>query len=137
MTQSFIPRKHQLTKITLPIFKNNLIFSDVELSIRKSLTGNDLAICSKSFKDISYKTIGLDWLIFDFDDISVQPGKSYFIVCKTKGGNKNVNSYSWLSSRSDEYEYGESWFSVDQGESWHSWYELNNVSFDFGFKTYF
>jgi hypothetical protein len=135
--QSFIPTKESLTKIALPILKKNLILSDVELSIRESLTGNDLVICSKSPKEISYSTMGSYWLVFDLDDISVQPGKTYFIVCKTKRGNRNVNYYSWLSSRSDEYKQGESWLSNDLGKSWHNWYELNNVSFDFGFKTYF
>ncbi len=136
--QSFTPTKDSLTKISIPLVKRGLMFSKVEVSIRKNLSGDDLVICSRPSSDIP--NAGMwdgDWLSFDIDDISMEIGETYYLVCKTRSGNRRFNHYSWLCSKNDEYSKGESWLSNTLGESWHCWYDLNNVSFDFCFKSYY
>ena len=137
--QSFIPAKDSITKISIPLIKRGIMFTKVELSIRKDLSGNDLVICSKASRDIpnTGSLLNGDWLTFDIDDVSLEIGETYYLVCKTRSGDRRFNHYSWLCSVDDEYSEGESWLSNTLGESWHSWYDLNNVSFDFCFKTYY
>ena len=127
IAQSFKPTLGTLTRVDLYIGKDGSPPTDLVVSIRSSITGVDLTTISKSSFEISYS---LNWIEFDFDDISVTPEETYYIILRTSGGN-NFNSYNWGFGYYDPYSRGAFWKSSSSGASWtqYSYY-------DFCFKTY-
>lgn len=135
--QSFIPTKDRLTKVSIPLIKNGFIITKVIFSIRNNLSEADIVQCSKSSFEIPFPFQYQGWLTFNIDDMSLNEGGTYYLVCKTRSGNNRNTHYTWLASETDVYEHGESWISYDLGKSWHSWKEFGNQGFDFSFKTYY
>jgi len=131
--QSFTPTKEKLTAVSLYLFKHDTPPDPVHItvSIRDNLTGLDLA--TKTI-DTSVVTIQnkATWVLFDFDDITITPESTYFIVCSGDGGDA-TNAYCWLFSYNDTYTRGEAWNKATTGSSWVQWSGLE----DFCFKTYF
>ena len=141
--QSFIPQEDKITRIKLKIGRaSKKTFSilnfilpfffkfnkpdDLQVSIRDSLNGKDLASCSIPFDRAQNRS----WIEFDFDDIVVNSmNKTFYIVCHTNGGDKN-NCYIWFYSDKNLYSNGSSYFSED-GISWEE-----NGSEDFCFQTF-
>ncbi len=101
--------------------------SDVVLSVRSSLTGADLVSLSKPASQIPTSN---GWVEFDFSDLTVTPGGTYYLVLRTTGGT-SANCYSWGYGSATPYTNGALWFSTNTGGSWSEfpWY-------DFCFKTY-
>ena len=133
--QSFKPAANTLDKVKIQIVQIGLIFSDVKISIRKNLSGEDLTSYSTPFYYIprgNYR-----WIEVDFDDITVIPGDIYYIICYTDGGDPD-NYYSWRGSLKDVYNSGDAWIGWNKGTNWEIYENpLENISrFDFGFKTY-
>jgi len=137
MAQSFTPTKDKLTAVSLYIFKYNATPDPVliTVSIRDNLTGSDLAtkIIDTSVVTIINKG---SWVLVDFEDISITPGSTYFIVCS---GNKNFTTgvYCWFFAYNNTYIKGEGW--IKQGET-ADWVTLNDFGYqeaDMCFKTYF
>jgi len=125
--QSFKPTLGTLTRVELYIGKKGVPPDDIEVSIRDSLTGVALTKISKSAGDISSI---MDWVEFDFDDISVTPDTSYYIVVNTSGGN-NFNGYRWGFYYYTPYTRGTFWRSINAGSTWSEYY-----FYDYCFKTY-
>jgi hypothetical protein len=133
--QSFIPRIGNLTRVKIPLSKKGIIFSNIIVSIRDNLYGNDLTVVSQSPYHIP--RLFPTWIEFDFDDISVIPGDTYYLVCKTNLGNNKINFYGWSHSASDIYEKGDAWIGWNKGSDWEIWdFPPDNPKFDFCFKTY-
>ncbi len=132
--QSFTPTKDKLTAVSLYIFKYGTPPDPVHItvSIRDNLTGSDLA--TKTI-DTSVVSIKYTWVMFDFEDISIIPENTYFIVCSGDAGD-TTNVYCWFFSNSSTYSRGEAWYKGNQATDWIT---LEQVGYgaDFCFKTYF
>jgi VCBS repeat-containing protein len=125
--QSFIPSLGTLTRIELLLRRKGSPPNDLVVSIRDSLTGSDLVTITKPASEIPSSE---EWVEFDFEDISVTPGNTYYIVVRTTGGSSS-NSYIWKFGYNTPYVNGCLWYSKDGGSSW-----IQYLQYDFCFKTY-
>ena len=98
------------------------------VSIRKSLTGDTLAETSVNPEDIPLYNYA--WIEFNFDDISVDVGETYYIVSYTIEDEQN-GVYVWGASDSNPYPYGMEYYSTDVGNTW-----IEKPNVDLCFKTY-
>jgi len=78
----------------------------------------------------------MQWIIFDFLDIILTPGQTYYIIW-TPDDSWNENEYigiGWSSTFSDRYHGGEAYWFNEEGE----WKDigLSYKTDDFCFKTY-
>jgi len=101
--------------------------ANLVVSIRESLLGSDLVVISKSAGEIPSTP---NWIEFDFEDTSITPDDTYYIVIRTSGGN-NFNAYEWGFGYYDPYNQGSFWRSLNFGSSWTEY-----TYYDFCFKTY-
>jgi hypothetical protein len=125
--QSFIPTKNVLTRVELMAGKNSTTTYDFNLAIRDDLLGADLT--SISLSPTAFPTENFSWVEFDFEDISVTPGNTYFIVAYTTDSPDNW--YAWGAMLLDVYPHGMVWLSEDEGSSWE-----NDTNVDCTFATY-
>jgi len=129
--QSFKPQMEVLTRVELYMYKYGNINSDIVVSIRNNLYGNDLTVCSKSAYQIPTEAT---WIEFDFNDLTVNLGDTYYIVCTTNSGNfENCYTIGYAESNPDPYHHGDIWeygFFTD--------YEWERMCYncDLSFKTY-
>jgi len=131
--QLFKPNFETLTRVELFMNKVGNIYGNSILSIRDSLTGDDLTSVLKESIEINSE---LEWIEFDFPDIQVIPGTTYYIVLKPdpdSDGENGFNYISWAFGLGDPYpkgmpflEYNGSW---SEGIPGHS-------SADYTFKTF-
>jgi hypothetical protein len=129
--QSFIPSFDVLTKVRLKIkFTATEDLPPLTLSIRDSLTGDDLTSISLPCEEIKNKPTF--YVTFDFSDIDVTPGDTYYIVCKTSVENGKYMQYTWTGRAEDVYDNGEAFISEDNGETWF----VSNRAADLFFATY-
>jgi hypothetical protein len=112
--QGFIPSLNTLTRLEVKLFKSGNPTSPITISIRDSLSGNDLTCASI---DGSLVTQYGTWIEFDFPDISVTPGVAYYIICRTSGGSM-ISYYCAEFDTNDPYPKGEAWGSINYGASW-------------------
>ncbi|HEX08531.1 MAG TPA: hypothetical protein ENG38_01815, partial [Thermoplasmatales archaeon] len=70
---------------------SSLDLGDITVSIRKDLYGSDLVSMSLSKDKVSKYAA---WVEFDFPDISVTSGSTYYIVVHTSGGDEK-HYYNW------------------------------------------
>jgi hypothetical protein len=125
--QSFIPTKNILTRVEINVGKNSTASYDFTLAIKSDLLGPDLT--KASLPPEEFVTENFSWVEFDFDDISVIPDNTYFIVASTY--DEIDNWYAWGAQLSDVYPYGSVWWSEDDGTSFE-----NDPDADLTFKTY-
>ncbi len=125
--QSFIPTKTVLTRVEILAGKNSTAVYDYTLAIRDDLLGSDLTALSLPPED--FATENFSWVEFDFDDIPVTPGSTYYIVSYTTDAPDNW--YAWGAKLSDVYPGGSVWWSVDDGSSFE-----NDPDSDCAFATY-
>ena len=128
--QSFQPKYSNLARIELKLFRLGKIQTDFILKLRKNLDGEDLLSISLPY--IKIPTNNLKWILFEFDDITVIPDETYYIICTTTGGN-NVADYYVVGGckNQDLYPRGELWLK-NKGNDWIE-YEYSE---DLCFKTY-
>jgi len=116
IAQSFKPSKTHLTKVRLLLFSNFHTTGNIIVSIRNNLRGNDLATAKINYNDFFSMTNGAPfWYEFDFSDIRVIPGKTYYIVCKAPETNQ---AYWWVCKSSDYYPKGKVYASTDNDKTW-------------------
>lgn len=134
--QEFKPNKEKLIGIELWFFMYGAPPSGLEItvSVRKTLNGSDLTIATMGADPI--KNTGT-WVLFDFDDITVTPQETYFIVCRGGGGDM-TNVYCWLFNANNSYEQGIAWYSEDNGANWVDMEDFHpdKPEVDFCFRTY-
>jgi len=122
VAQSFIPTKEILTRVELFIGKNITTTFPYVVAIREELTEDDLTTASVDPEDIntldiSNETLNLSWIGFNFDDVMVTTGQTYYIVSYTE--NTTDNFYAWgADNESDPYPFGCAWMSIDDGDTW-------------------
>lgn len=135
--QSFIPTLPLLTRIQLPLWKKlPTATGELKISIRSELEGNDLTEIVLDDSEIGQYFI---WYDFDFKDISVNPGETYFIVWEQQGfgDEENKNWIYWGYGVETSYAKGSA-FDLDNGV-WHvhhGWPGTYIVDLDFCFTTY-
>jgi len=128
--QSFVPSLEILTRIEIKIQKIGNPSSNLEISIRSDLYGEDLAWMSFPPNVVPSAKI---WLEVNFEDIKVNPGNTYFIVCYTSGGDA-LDYYDWRNSYDeDTYPKGDAWVYGYEGKEY--WFKFT-PPFDFCFRTY-
>jgi len=134
--QSFIPTLPLLTRIQLPLWKKNpTATGDLKISIRSELEGNDLTDIILDKSEIGQYFV---WYDFDFKDISVNPGETYFIVWEQQGygDEENKNWIYWGYGIETSYANGSA-FDLDNGV-WHVHHGWSTyiLDLDFCFKTF-
>jgi len=140
IAQEFKPTKEDLTAVALHLFDWDAP-SDIEITvhIRESLDGDDLTTITREANVKDYSSGG-GWVMFNFDDISLTPEESYYIICYADGGIVN-NSYCWYFVARDKYDRGIAWESNDSGISWSDledpWNDPLLVNLDLCFITYY
>ena len=113
--QSFKPSKNILTRVELFVGRNESTNHPYVLSIRSDLTGENLV--EKRINPPLFTVDGYSWVEFDFDDIWVDIGHTYYIVCQTV--NVSGNWYLWAAHNdSVSYPHGCAWVSTDGGNTW-------------------
>ena len=125
--QSFKPTVTLLTRVEVYMRKAGSPPSDVVLSVRSSLTGADLVSVSKPASQIPTSN---GWVEFDFSDLTVTPGSTYYLVLKTTGGS-STNCYYWGYGSNTPYTNGMLWYSTNGGSTWTQYSQ-----YDFCFKIY-
>ena len=118
VAQEFKPTKEDLTAVALYFFNRNAPSNtDITVSIRESLDGSDLA---KKTIDADSKRIKAKgtWVLFDFDDITIIPEETYYIMCYASSGGEVNNTYCWFFDIGNKYDRGIAWASNDSGETW-------------------
>ena len=78
-------------------------------------------------------------MLFDFQDITVTPEDTYYIVCRADGGVEN-DTYCWVFDFNNSYDRGIAYLSEDNGLTWFDMEDLyqdpNYMHVDFCFITY-
>ncbi len=153
VAQSFIPTKEILTRIELYIGKNSTATYPYVLAVRTELTGEDILATTVDPEDVVTEDFG--WVTFDFDEVMITTGQTYYIASYTE--NATDNFYAWgANNDSESYPNGCAWMSLDGGDTWSNesasaqpvnidtWFnpakcrsfKENNVTWDMCFKTY-
>ena len=128
--QSFTTSCSILTRIRLPIYRTEDTTSDLTVTIKDRLWGEDLVTITKRYDEIP--TRGSDsWTTFDFQDIVIEPGEEYFIVIKSLSNNKKA-SYTWQAGGLVEEFVDDYAYRIPLDNPWHE--IINNATFKF--ETY-
>ena len=138
VAQEFKPTKEDLTAVALYFFNKDAPSNiDITVSIRDSLDGVDLTTKTISADDKNIKPDG--WVMFDFDDITIIPEETYYIICYASDGVLNF-CYCWCFDVANKYDRGKAWSSEFGGP----WTDLEDpgwdpefVELDLCFITYF
>ena len=137
--QEFKPTKETLTAVLICMYWWGETPNPVEItvSIREQLNGSDLTVKTRKFETPYDLAPWSKWFMFDFEDITVIPEKSYFLVCITNG-DKNDDPPQWLTDINNPYESGFAWRSKNQGKSWYilEYTYHDHPKLDFCFVTY-
>jgi hypothetical protein len=146
--QSFVPSMPILTRVKLFVFKNNQMDCGFIVSIRSSLYGEDLTKITVNTEKIP-TYLEADWVEFDFPDIYVDAGKTYYIVayCYCGGDEYNEDNeltrhhFVWVFGiRYDPdpnlYEKGNIFHTYRNIDFYKDWYSYNSHRDDFCFETY-
>lgn len=131
LAQSFVPIKQTLTKIELLVFKEGNP-PGVTVSIRENLNGNNLTSIYLDGNEINGE-LEADWYSFNFEEIELVPGQTYYIIWDQDAGN-NENVIYWAFGENNPYINGCGWKNID------SWKQLNSPDFpkpDLCFKTHY
>jgi len=121
--QSFIPQKAVLTRIFLYVERIGQPYP-FDLAIRKDLNGENLTTVSVNYNSIP---VSLTWIEFNFSDIPVVIGETYYIIMSTQSKQNNI--YGVGTGNGDPYANGSAWVG-----DWVYW--TDDTTFDFCFKTY-
>ncbi|MDH7518051.1 MAG: hypothetical protein QHH19_06905 [Candidatus Thermoplasmatota archaeon] len=127
IAQTFKPTKPVLTRVELMIGKNSTTTYDYTVAIRNALNGSDLTSVSIPAEQIV--TENFSWIEFNFPDIAVTPGDTYYIVSYTV--NATDNWYAWGMKTGNAYPNGTIYYTTNDGATWDE--EPNG---DMTFKTY-
>ena len=130
MAQSFKPTMPTLTRVELLLYEWNNVFYEVTVSIRESLDGSDLTQITLAPEGFLSSA---QWIEFDFPDIFITPGVTYYIVCCADEGSPEwLKCYGWgFCSDGASYPNGNVFNNnVDNGFSW------GETSGDLCFRTY-
>jgi len=127
IAQAFKPTKGLLTRVELMAGRNGTTTYDYTVAIRDDLMGPDLTAVSLPASEFIVENFS--WVEFDFEDLTVTPGQTYYIVSYTV--NETDNWYAWGAKLIDVYPNGTCFASMDDGMTWEE-----EVDADMTFMTY-
>jgi hypothetical protein len=125
--QSFIPSYNLLTKVDLWVGELADNSYPLKVSIRKDLSGDDLTSVTNivPMNDMEDNS-GEKWTTFDFPDIQVNPGETYYIICSHT--ERSIAQSYWFygdpdypdypNPAEDPYPNGQAFKSEDFGLTW-------------------
>lgn len=123
--QSFVPDYSILSSVGLYLGHGGRYGnSNITVSIRKTIEGEDLTSISYQPEDIVYfmPSWWHEFHIFDFPDIQVKPGDRYFIVVTSDTPDQNAED-SIMYQPNNIYSNGFRWFGVIRGGAVKRWYD--------------
>jgi len=134
IAQSFIPQREVLTRAFFLMARNASTSEPCVLAIRDNLTQEDLTIVS--MESSAFPIVNgtpaeeqLAWMEFNFPDIWVTPGQTYYIVVYTANVTDN---YYWISGNGTNiYPNGTVYLSINDGQNWSEFTDADGC-----FKTY-
>ena len=117
IAQSYTPGLVVLTRVKLLLARNSIppTVHPLVMTIRKTLTGENLVKITVDPEEV-LEFPDYDWVEFDFEDIPVDAGNEYFIVCYTV--NETDNAYVWGANPNNPYPAGQVYISLDNGNTW-------------------
>lgn len=130
--QSFTPQLGKLTRVEVLLSKDTDIppFKDVNLVIRKELDGKNLTKATVSYSQIpSWENP--EWIEFDFPDIQVTVGHTYYIICYVDWLPYGDTLFLWCAGIPNPYLEGTAGYSDDGGEDWYNYIDVDRC-----FRTY-
>ncbi len=128
LAQSFKPSENVLTRVELLISKIENPTDNLLISIRSSLNGSDIASVMVLPEEIPTEK---EWVEFDFQDIIVDVGQTYYIVFTPQCPGYFYLWWGYDNHNFDSYPNGESWLYTNN-----EWSTENFVIKDWCFKTY-
>jgi hypothetical protein len=131
--QSFIPSVDTITKVSLLLFKQGDPPGAI-VSIRSDLNGRDLTSAYLSGTDIQGQ-LEADWYEFNFPEIEITPGETYYIIWTTPYGGSTNDAIYWTFGDKDPYPKGSTWANI--GYAWEELEIPDTDEPDFCFKTYY
>ena len=133
LAQSFRPTMNVITKVEL-LLKINGNPDGLGISIRKTKTSEDLTTIYIESEDIAEEPGGT-WVEFDFQDVLIDPGATYYIIWKPYGADAFYNTFYWGLKDDNPYEQGTAWeFLQNEWEKLEP--DLPKGDPDFCFKQY-
>lgn len=134
IAQSFTPQREVLTRAFFLMARNVSTSEPCIVAIRDNLTQEDLSIAS--VKPSEFPLVNgtpteeqLAWMEFNFPDIWVTPGQTYYIVVYTANVTDN---YYWISGNGTNiYANGTVYLSINDGLNWSEFTDADGC-----FKTY-
>ena len=128
LAQSFKPRLNRLTRIHLAISKVQNP-SDIVISLRKELDGNDLMSIKIPNK---YIMIYANKALFDCnlpEPVTLVPEQTYYIIFQHESENTGDDILCWWYNPNATYKRGTAWhWTVENGSKW------TELDYDFCFK---
>jgi len=130
LAQGFVPTMDVLTRIEILMTRNDTAVEGLKIAIRDNLNGGDIA--SVDFNG-TIPPHNYTWVEFDFKDVHVTPGETYYIIWSGWHGGVNDKLYYWGFGEGDPYAEAESYYYNSETEEWNV---IDNPEGDFCFKTY-
>ena len=130
--QSFIPEKDIITQVKLYMgISLDEEGQAINVSIRKDLNGTDLTKTTYYPDPLTYAYLPNGYFTFDFPDIQVTPGETYYIVIESSIREKEGfrSGLNIIFGKTDLYDKGELNFSRDDGETWYTYEPGENIKF--------
>jgi len=132
--QSFTPQKEIFTRVQFLMGRNSTTSYPCWLAVRDNLTNENLAIAA--LEPSNFPVVNgtptqeqLAWVEFDFKDIKITSGNTYYLALYTLNITEN---YYWISGNGTNiYPNGTVYLSIDDGASWSEFTDA-----DACFKTY-
>jgi hypothetical protein len=128
LAQAFQPTYKVLCRVELMIVKRYNPGS-ITISIREELDGDDLALVTLTADEVAED---MAWKEFNFPDIEVTPGNTYYIICNAFDI-VDYDAYYWYFGINNAYTNGESWI---KRITWREFTISDFPEIDFGFKTF-
>ena len=131
IAQSFKPEKEILTRVQILLGRSEVLYSPCVVSIKEELDSEILATAlvypsEIPFADDPVNLSNLSWITFNFNDLTVNTTKSYYIVIST-GAVENYYVYGY--SDENVYSNGSLYTSSDL-------LVWENTTYDLCFRTY-
>ncbi|MGC9309022.1 MAG: hypothetical protein ACP5FL_09655 [Thermoplasmatota archaeon] len=134
--QGFIPGPGMdiLTRIELLITRNETAVPGLQIAIRETVDGGNLALVDVEQEDVTAQVY--EWFSLDLPDIHVTPGETYYIVWTGWHGGTAEKTYYWGYGDDDPYPEAHSYYYDQSDDEWHRFDSLREDDIDFCFRTY-
>lgn len=137
IAQSFKPEKEILTSVQVLLGRSLLAHKPCNIAIREELDGENLAYANVSFTEIPIvdnpvNLSNLSWIDFNFDDISVNTSKTYYLVVYSDPA-LLLNLYAYGYTDEELYENGTLYKKSVISDVPTEW---EDTTFDLCFKTF-